>query len=169
MSPSSVYASVTQSAECQFSNIMARQKLSFTPNNCSYCEKPILAKEGRSPYHALVKKFCNARCRNDFSYRVYIEKWKAENTVGTYATSNHIKRYMIETYGNQCVLCGWCVTNPSTGNVPIALHHIDGNYKNNLESNLQLLCPNCHSLTSNYGSLNIGNGRVYGKKYRVVA
>jgi hypothetical protein len=26
------------------------------------------------------------------------------------------------------------------------LHHIDGNYKNTTEENLQIVCPNCHSL-----------------------
>jgi hypothetical protein len=38
---------------------------------------------------------------------------------------------------------------------------------NNKEENLILLCPNCHSLTSTFGSLNIGNGRKYRRiKYR---
>lgn len=37
---------------------------------------------------------------------------------------------------------------------PLELHHIDGNSKNNNLSNLQLLCPNCHSLTSNYRGRN---------------
>lgn len=36
------------------------------------------------------------------------------------------------------------------------LHHIDGNNRNNELSNLQMLCPNCHSQTDNYcGSANI--------------
>ena len=35
----------------------------------------------------------------------------------------------------------------------------DGNYRNNEEYNLELLCPNCHSLTQSYKSLNNGNGR----------
>ena len=34
------------------------------------------------------------------------------------------------------------------------IHHIDGNHYNNEESNLQLLCPNCHSLTPTFGALN---------------
>ena len=32
------------------------------------------------------------------------------------------------------------------------MHHIDGDCTNNKMENLQLLCPNCHSLTSNFGS-----------------
>ncbi len=34
--------------------------------------------------------------------------------------------------------------------IPLELHHVDGNRKNNNLSNLQLLCPNCHAQTDNY-------------------
>jgi len=34
------------------------------------------------------------------------------------------------------------------------MHHKDGNRSNNKEDNLELLCPNCHSLTDNFGILN---------------
>jgi 5-methylcytosine-specific restriction endonuclease McrA len=39
----------------------------------------------------------------------------------------------------------------------------DGNSENNLEENLRLLCPNCHSLSPNFRNLNKG----YGRKWRV--
>ena len=55
--------------------------------------------------------------------------------------------------------CGWGEMHPLTKLVPLEVHHIDGNYKNNDESNLQLLCPNCHALTETYRSLNNGRGR----------
>lgn len=34
--------------------------------------------------------------------------------------------------------------------IPLELHHINGNKFNNSLDNIQLLCPNCHSLTPNY-------------------
>src|SRR5262249_16031546 len=34
--------------------------------------------------------------------------------------------------------------------IVLGLHHVDGNRKNNLLSNLQILCPNCHSMTHNW-------------------
>ena len=55
--------------------------------------------------------------------------------------------------------CGWAERNLFTNKIPLSLHHIDGNYKNNKVENLELLCPNCHALTDNFGSRNIGNGR----------
>lgn len=44
----------------------------------------------------------------------------------------------------KCNLSEWmCVK------IPLELHHIDGNRFNNNLDNLQVLCPNCHSLTEN--------------------
>lgn len=45
--------------------------------------------------------------------------------------------------------------------IPLELHHIDGNLKNNDLSNLQILCPNCHTFTPNY------RGRNKTKKVKV--
>lgn len=49
---------------------------------------------------------------------------------------------------------GWGEINPITNESPLHVHHIDGDATNNSEENLQLLCPNCHSLTENFGRLN---------------
>lgn len=34
--------------------------------------------------------------------------------------------------------------------IPLELHHIDGNHRNNKLENLQFLCPNCHAKTDNF-------------------
>lgn len=34
--------------------------------------------------------------------------------------------------------------------IPLELHHINGNYKDNSLDNLQILCSNCHSLEPNF-------------------
>ena len=59
----------------------------------------------------------------------------------------------------------WSKTNPYTGNIPLEIDHIDGNYKNNNEDNLILLCPNCHSLTETYKGANLNHGRNNRHKY----
>lgn len=100
--------------------------------------------------------------RNLKAYQDYIERWKAGEESGMRGKTNisaHIRRYLFEKYQSKCCECGWGMVNPSTGKTPLEVEHIDGNHKNNNEGNLKLLCPNCHSLTPTFKSLNRGNGR----------
>jgi hypothetical protein len=48
----------------------------------------------------------------------------------------------------KCEMCG--LTEWMGNKIVLELHHIDGNRFNNDLSNLQILCPNCHSLTPNH-------------------
>jgi 5-methylcytosine-specific restriction endonuclease McrA len=50
---------------------------------------------------------------------------------------------------HKCEMCG--IENWLGKDITLELHHIDGNRFNNDLSNLQILCPNCHSLTPNHG------------------
>lgn len=69
------------------------------------------------------------------------------------------RSYLINVHGPKCMKCGWSEINTSTGKVPIEMNHKDGDSENTVLSNVELLCPNCHSLTPNYKALNKGNGR----------
>ncbi|HNP79529.1 MAG TPA: HNH endonuclease signature motif containing protein [Candidatus Pacearchaeota archaeon] len=52
-----------------------------------------------------------------------------------------------------CEECGWAKRSED-GRLPLELHHIDGDTHNNCLDNLQILCPNCHSLKPNYRGQN---------------
>ena len=113
-------------------------------------------------------KYCSGKCQQDYQYKTYIDRWKCglENGMrGEYLVSQHIKRYLMGKFNNKCSQCGWGEVNPYTGNIPLEVHHNDGDYTNNKEENLDLLCPNCHSLTATYKKANVGNGRKDRKKY----
>lgn len=113
------------------------------------------------------KKFCDNKCQKEYQYLSYINKWKkgeVNGLRGKYQTSSYIKTYLFIKYNTKCARCGWGKINPYTGNIPLEIEHIDGNYLNNEEDNLTLLCPNCHSLTSTYKGAN-KNGRKSRKKY----
>lgn len=102
-------------------------------------------------------KFCGATCQARYFHNQYIERWKnGEETglKGSTQLSDHIKKYMFEKYNFKCEKCGWGEINQFTQKIPLEIHHIDGNYKNCSEDNLQLLCPNCHALTENYKGAN---------------
>lgn len=107
-------------------------------------------------------KYCSNACQIEYQHQFYIKKWKEgeENGLSCLGTvSPYIKRYLRKKFNNKCCLCGWAEINRKTGQVPLVADHIDGNWRNNIESNLRLICPNCDSLTSTYAGLNRGNGR----------
>lgn len=110
-------------------------------------------------------KFCNIFCYKKYSYNSYIEKWKNNEVSGSDKTSERlsirIRKYIFQKYENKCCKCGWNEKNPKLNKSQLQINHIDGNPTNNTENNLELLCPNCHSLTPNFGGLNYGNGRKY--------
>ncbi|MBL4644503.1 MAG: HNH endonuclease [Candidatus Pacebacteria bacterium] len=113
-------------------------------------------------------KYCSNSCQQKYQYKKSVEKWKAGEEKGlmnTGVVSGYVKRYLREKFNNKCCLCGWQEVNPKTRLVPLVADHIDGNWRNNKEFNLRLLCPNCDSLSSTYAALNKGNGR----KHRVVS
>lgn len=113
-------------------------------------------------------KYCSNICQKEYEYREYIKKWKNNETTGLkgeYQISNYIKAYLFNKYNDKCARCGWGETNKFTRKIPLEVEHIDGNYKNNNEDNLLLLCPNCHSLTSTYKGANLNNGRKTRNKY----
>ena len=114
------------------------------------------------------KKFCDNFCQNEYQYKNYIQKWKdgKENGIrGKYQTSSYIRKYLLKKYNYQCARCGWGEINPFTNSLPLEIEHIDGDFSNNSENNLTILCPNCHSLTATYKGANKGSGRKKRKQY----
>ena len=107
-------------------------------------------------------KYCNNACQQEYQHACYVADWKDEKISGLLRSgvvSQHVKRYLREKFGNKCCLCGWAKENKVTKTVPLVADHIDGNWRNNKEENLRLICPNCDSLSSTYAALNKGNGR----------
>ena len=70
---------------------------------------------------------------------------------GIIYSSDSLRKRLIksELKKNECELC-----HTSGEEVPLELHHINGDHYDNRIENLQILCPNCHSKTPNFRNRN---------------
>lgn len=75
-----------------------------------------------------------------------------------YTGNNAIKKQLIKIREHKCECCS--LTAWQNNPIAIELHHIDGDRTNNAINNLQLLCPNCHSLTNTFRGKNIQYGKT---------
>lgn len=119
------------------------------PRKCDRC-----GRETRNP------KYCSIECKLAQEHDEWILRWLGGLESGIRkpsGISEHIRRWLFDKYGRKCQKCGWAKVNKTTGKVPLTINHVDGKWRNNHPDNLELLCPNCHSLTSTYGALNKGN------------
>ena len=84
-------------------------------------------------------------------FKPFEEKPMGEILVkGSTYQSFKLKRRLLKEGFKQhvCERCGLSEWQASP--IPLELHHINGDNKDNRLENLQLLCPNCHALTESY-------------------
>lgn len=122
-------------------------------NNCKNCGKKC------------VYDYCNSKCYQEVEYKKYVQQWLDHEITGVYKSKKYgkdrynptkpVMKYIHDTY-IECQQCGWNNTHPKTGKVLLQIHHKDGNRENGYLENLEILCPNCHSMTDNY--MNYGKG-----------
>ncbi len=143
-----------------------KKQYSLNPKLCKTCNNPIsfekrrnkfcnhscsaqfnnigIVRNGASPKHC---KTCGKNIRDDLERCLICEiVFKIEN--GIHVCKGTLRNYVIKIRGHKCEQCG--NTHWQGHLIPVDIHHIDGNKKNNILTNLKLLCKNCHGLTENY-------------------
>jgi hypothetical protein len=81
-----------------------------------------------------------------------IKDWKS------FKRTKNLRIHLIQEKRHRCEKClqsEWCGVN-----IPLEVHHIDGNRINNNFQNLELLCCNCHALTHNWRNKKRNAGMV---------
>lgn len=127
-------------------------------SKCLFCGKDLIKSQ---------TKYCSSSCQQQHKTELYIQDWlngEEDGLSGQFGLSKRVRNYMLKKANYKCELCGWGEINPYTNTLPLEIHHKDGDYRHNEESNLQVLCPNCHSLTATIKGAN-KNGREDRIKY----
>ena len=129
-------------------------KSSIERTNCKCCSAEV---------KRLGNNYCSGECYQLHRYNSVIEQWKDGKLTPNqhFKVSAFIRRYLFTKYDSKCCLCGWCCVSKYTKKIPLEVDHVDGDWKDFSEENLQLLCPNCHSLTPFHKALNKGRGRPH--------
>lgn len=104
---------------------------------------------------------CSVKCSTEVKRQEKIDAWLKDPDTGSVkgrGLSNTIRQYLIEQAGFVCSKpdCSWGEYNPYSGNITLEIEHIDGDCMNNHPDNLEVLCPNHHSVTPTYRALNKG-------------
>jgi len=129
----------------------------LSKNSCLNCGNPTYI------------KFCNMKCKNEYESNKLILEWLDGKISGSQKDGHYtmyVKKYLFKKHNYKCSKCGWGEINPYSKIIPLQVHHKDGNRKNNNPNNVDLLCPNCHSLTETY---NLGDKRKYSKKIKRIS
>jgi DNA-directed RNA polymerase subunit RPC12/RpoP len=139
---------ITCSRNC--SNRMFVRRKTNRPKtfSCIVCDK-IVATRGGKTYN----KYCSYTCA-----RIGIKNTTEKRFENGEINQRHtLRKLLANKRGYKCNHCNISVWNKKP--ITLQVNHIDGNCTNNLPSNLELICPNCHSQTDTFGAKNKGNGR----------
>lgn len=99
--------------------------------SCSFCENVFEKKNSHFRYSKTGRYFCDRACKAKAQKLSFGLKdvWPSHYGSGTNIPD------LVKTV---CVSCG--CAKPWQ----LVIHHIDGNRANNVESNLEIVCANCH-------------------------
>lgn len=114
--------------------------------------------------HKAQYKYCSNKCQREYETKqkvqdIFTGKSSGLNNAKTTSpkTRDCLRSYLLKKANYCCEKYGCDWVNPYSQSSILEIHHIDGNRNNNLENNLQVLCPNCHAMTENYRGLNAKN------------
>lgn len=110
-----------------FKKYTSKLKYRKVTKECPICNKDFLTQEG----HPKEKTTCSKGCSNTY--------FRSKENSPNFKTGKTIYRKYTDL--KECNRCGYN-EHPQI----LQVHHIDRNRDNNKDDNLEVLCPNCHTL-----------------------
>lgn len=104
---------------------------------------------------------CSAVTAHSIKATEKITNWLSGSWRGgtDHRLSDTVRNYLLEAAEYSCSKCGFNTMHPDDGHTILEINHINGDGLDHRPNNLEVLCPNCHALTSTYRGRNIGSGR----------
>ena len=116
---------------------------------CNFCGKEI------KKSHHKIRVFCSNECIQHFCHQQKMKQVEENNGVG--CDIRQIKKYLLETKGHKCEICG--IETLMNKPVPLILDHINGRASDDRLENLRLICCNCDAQLPTYKSKNKNSDR----------
>lgn len=141
----------SKSCAATYNNKSGKYNRRKPEGNCKKCNLKI--KSSRS--------YCDNCYSNSVMHDIKIPLWlNGEWKGGTNSgLSQIIRKYLLEQNNYSCSKCGFNKNHPNDGKTILEINHINGDGTDHSPHNLEVLCPNCHALTSTYRARNYGSGR----------
>jgi hypothetical protein len=123
--------------------------------------KMVIERLGIDKSHFLGKRACLGNPIGKSHPDEYLIRYDKSHTVNT----DIIKKRMFRD-GVKEKKCEICKRKKWNGKeIPLEIHHKDGDRWNNVLNNLEIICPNCHAQTNNNSGKNIKKVEKIEKKY----
>ena len=145
----------SRSCAAIFNNKVPKRKSQSQIVKCLNCDKDIRRRPSAiEKGHSL---YCSNKCRGHHLYSSNSVTREELFERGELRKRSHLRKIMLERYGNVCSNCG--LTEWLGESIPVWLDHIDGNATNNNPENLRLICLNCDAIGNTFQNKNRGKGR----------
>lgn len=118
---------------------------------CLVCKKEFTY----SPHHKRGL-YCSNECSGKHKSNLHKENWKLGKLKRIERST--LRKYLAEDRGYHCEICG--IHSWQEKPITLQVDHINGNPGDDSPKNLRLICPNCHSQTTNFSGANKGSGRA---------